>query len=127
MNNGATSVPAANDDIPVRVIIVEDDMIIALALKQIILDYGWECAAVCGDAQAVFDHFEQGSADIVFMDISLRGMIDGIDAAEILLSRHGVHVIFLTSYSNPETVSRIRASPTAMCSSLSPKPISTSR
>ena len=110
MVNSAPSIPLTPGETPVRVLIVEDDMIIALALKQIILGHGWECAAVCNDAQSAFDHFEHGSADIVFMDISIRGMIDGIDAAEILLSRHGVHVIFLTSYSNPETVSRISAS-----------------
>jgi PAS domain S-box-containing protein len=101
---------AAQDESPVRVLIVEDDMIIALALRQMISLYGWQCAGICGDAQSAFDYFEKCSAEIVFMDISLKGMIDGIDAAEILLSRFGVHVIFLTSYSNPETVGRIRAS-----------------
>ena len=93
-----------------KILIVEDDAIISSTLRLIIERFGWVCIGECSDAESVLRIVDKEKPDIVLMDVTLHGMIDGIDAAEILKSRFGIHVIFITAYSNPETVNRIRSS-----------------
>ncbi|MGL4368650.1 MAG: response regulator, partial [Spirochaetota bacterium] len=95
---------------PVQILVVEDEAVTAVSLKTLIEKSGWECLSICGDAESALAAVSRTMPDIVLMDINLGGMIDGIDAAEILRSRFGLHVIYITAYSNPEIVDRIHAS-----------------
>ncbi|HEY0438660.1 MAG TPA: response regulator, partial [Xanthobacteraceae bacterium] len=50
----------------------------------------------------------QLEADLVLMDINLKGNIDGIEAARRIRELVDTYVIFITAYSDPATLARIQ-------------------
>jgi DNA-binding NarL/FixJ family response regulator len=80
-----------------RVLIVENDAIIAMYLAMLVADFGH---AVCGTADSASGAIEQAadhSPDLALMDIRLANGSSGIDAARELHERHGLRCIFLSA------------------------------
>lgn len=101
-----TSIPA----IPAagRVLIVEDDRLVALDLHTMLTEFGVEVCGTVHSAEAAFAQAEATLPDLVLMDIRLEGQADGIDAAERLRSQLGIHVVYLTANSDLSTVERAK-------------------
>ncbi len=93
----------------VRVLIVEDEVINAMALAEVIP--GWGCAVVdmVTSGEDAIRVAESASPDIVLMDISIHGSIDGIGAAREIIGRLGIPVIFMTGYDDEETIGAAEA------------------
>ncbi len=93
----------------VRVLIVEDEVINAMALAEVIP--GWGCAVVdmvtSGDEAVRIA--ETASPDVVLMDISIDGPTDGLGAAREIIGRLGIPVIFMTGYDDEETLAAAAA------------------
>jgi CheY-like chemotaxis protein len=85
-----------------RVLIVEDEAIVACELQSRIEGFGYEVAGVAGSADQALTLVAQGGPDLVVMDIHIRGGVDGIELAEQLRRLGGPAVIFLTAHSNQE-------------------------
>jgi CheY-like chemotaxis protein len=80
-----------------RILIVEDDAIIAMYLAMLVVDFGH---TVCGTADSASGAIEQAAdhrPDLVLMDIRLAKGSSGIDAAWELRARHGLRCIFLSA------------------------------
>ena len=91
-----------------RILIVEDEIIIAMALCKELQDLGYEiCEPVCSGEQAI-EKTEQDRPDVVLMDINIRGKIGGIEAAKEIRSRFGVLIVFMTGYSDQEMAERAK-------------------
>jgi two-component system, response regulator PdtaR len=92
---------------PPRALIVEDEIIVALDLEATMRALGFD---VCGlapsfrEARAVAMSDEP---DIVLMDVNLAGGREGIEAARWLREVCGTAVVFVTSYTDEDTVERI--------------------
>lgn len=89
---------AINDALPARVLIIEDEPIIALHIKKIVEDLGHEAIAIVrtrGEAVAVA-HDER--PELVLADISLADGSSGIDAVKDILAEQDVPVIFITAF-----------------------------
>lgn len=95
-----------------NILIVEDEAIVALDLRQHLEDMGYGVAGIAesgGDAIALA---ERTAPALTLMDISLKGDMSGIDAADHLAREHQIPVIFLTSFSDKETIRKAaRAEP----------------
>jgi PAS domain S-box-containing protein len=93
-----------------RILIVEDDRIVARDLQQRLLAFGYSVVGVtpCGE-EAVRLALE-ARPDLVLMDIRLEGPLDGISAAEQIRSRCQAPVVYLTAYADEETLRRARIS-----------------
>ena len=92
-----------------RVLVVEDDFLVAMQVESALLDAGFE---VIGVAAAGDDAIEIAMSDrphLVVMDIRLAGDRDGIDTALQLFSEQGIRCIFATAHQDPQ--SRARAAP----------------
>lgn len=89
-----------------RVVIVEDEELVAQDIKAILEDYGYEVPAIFHSAEDLIDNLERIKPDSVIMDIMLEGSMDGIEAAGIIRKKHDVPVIYLTAYSGDEIVKR---------------------
>ncbi len=93
-----------------RVLVVEDERIVALDIKNRLESLGYE---VCGIVHTGEDAVAQSgelSPDIVLMDIMLEGMMDGIEAARHIQGELDIPVIFLTAYSDEITIQRAKLS-----------------
>lgn len=92
-----------------RVLIVEDEAIPARDLADIILRIGYHVAGVAPDYDSAIELANHSSPDIALLDIRLRGERDGLDVAEYLRERFEIPIVFLTSLSDRDTVSRARS------------------
>jgi PAS domain S-box-containing protein len=90
------------------ILIVEDEAIVAedLAGKLRRLDY--EIAGIASEGEEAVALAFGERPQLVLMDISLDGAMDGIRAAEAIRRQHGVPVIYLTAHSDPATLARAK-------------------
>ncbi len=94
----------------VRILIVEDEGLIARDIENMVKNAGYE---VCGVVQSGTEAIRQAEAlepDLVLMDILLQGEMDGIEAAYIIRERFNVPVIYLTSHADETTLERAKVS-----------------
>jgi len=89
-----------------RILVVEDERIVALHLRQQLIKLGYEVpgAAVTGD-QALRG-IEESRPDLVLMDIHIKGAMDGIATASRIPPAYRIPVIYLTAYSEEATLRR---------------------
>jgi len=87
-----------------RVLIVEDEMIVALELKETLKKLGYTVVATVDNGYDAIKKAGRLQPDVVLMDIRIRGDMDGIETAERLLSLYDVPVIYLTAHSDNETL-----------------------
>ena len=90
------------------VLIVEDEMITAMDLKDKLVNSGFEVPAVVASGPEAIDAAAEIRPDVVLMDIVLQGDMDGIQAAK-KISSLDIPVVFLTAYSDEETLQRAKA------------------
>ncbi len=105
-----------------RVVIVEDDAIVAMELEMLLDDLGADVIGVATSADDACALVQKHLPDFVTMDISLKGERDGVSAAIEIFRSHGTRSIFISSYNDQAT--RKRAEP---CEALAwiTKPIDT--
>jgi diguanylate cyclase (GGDEF)-like protein/PAS domain S-box-containing protein len=89
-----------------RILIVEDEAIIAEDLRLTLLSLGYEVPEAINNADGLIDELEISHPDLVLMDITLSGETDGIKAAEEINRRLQVPVIYLTAHTSDEVFSR---------------------
>jgi PAS domain S-box-containing protein len=89
-----------------KVLIVEDEPIVAMDLKQEVQELGYEVVGVADSADEALMNVQASAPDFALMDIRIAGSLDGIQTARAL--RHWYHVpsIFLTSYTDDATLAR---------------------
>lgn len=89
-----------------KLLIVEDEPIVAMDLKQEVQDLGYDVAGVAESADDALAIVQDTVPDFALMDIRIVGSMDGIQTARAL--RHWYHVpsIFLTSYCDDAILTR---------------------
>jgi len=94
---------------PDRILIVEDDLLIASEMEAALTEPGFEIVGIASTAEEAIELAGSRLPDLAVMDIRLAGDRDGVDAALELFRSHGVRSIFASAYSDRET--RRRADP----------------
>ena len=91
-----------------RVIIVEDEVIVAEDLRATLSGMGYEVLGVFFEGASVLEAVRKHQPDIVLMDIMLKDGADGIDTAEQIISEEHIPVVFLTAYSEQGVLDRAK-------------------
>jgi signal transduction histidine kinase len=91
-----------------KIMVVEDERIVALNLKQRLLRLGYDVTAVLTSGQQALAAIKSSPPDIVLMDIHIDGDIDGIETASRIPPELHVPVVYLTAYSEEATLERAR-------------------
>ncbi len=81
-----------------RILIVEDEFIIAEDLKMTIQNFGHEVIAIVSTGENAISFTDRFVPDIIFMDINLDGGINGIDAARSIRKKHDIPIVFCSAY-----------------------------
>ncbi len=92
-----------------RILIVEDEAIIAADLRELLEELGYEVGGVAISVDEAERELERGRYDLMLVDIVLSGERDGIDLAHLARRRFKLPLVFLTSHADPATVRRARA------------------
>lgn len=92
--------------LPINLMLVEDERIVAFDLKRQLQGFGYRVGSVVASGEQAVERAEDDPPDLVVMDIHLEGRMDGIQAADEIRARHRIPVVFLTAYAEDETLSR---------------------
>ena len=86
-----------NKQRPVRVLIVEDEPMIALSLEDVLIDADFEVAGVVGKLEKALALIESGACDAAIVDANLAGV--SASPAAIALAARGLPFIVISGYS----------------------------
>ena len=86
-----------------RVLIVEDEAILAFTLKRILESAGHDVIGTTAYGEAAVESAVSGRPDIVLMDIFLKGEMNGIEAATLINEKVNASIIFITGNSDAAT------------------------
>ena len=89
-----------------RILIVEDEAITVSALKRELASLGYEVAGTSSTADEALSSVELHKPDLVLMDITLAGAVNGIVAAVAIRGNFHVPVVFLTAHADDRTMGR---------------------
>jgi PAS domain S-box-containing protein len=92
-----------------RLLVVEDESVVTLELVQRLNGMGYSVAGSTDSGAESVRMAEELRPDLVLMDIKLHGKMDGIEAAGEIRKRFEIPVIFLTAYTDRETIERAKA------------------
>src|SRR5262245_59636226 len=92
-----------------RVMIVEDEALIAFDLEDIVAGLGYDVCATAASAPEAIDAARNHSPDIALMDIRLARGTSGIDAAREIYNSHNVRCIYLSGNLDPATLRTLEA------------------
>jgi DNA-binding LytR/AlgR family response regulator len=93
----------------VKIMIVEDETIVALDLSMRLQKEGYEVVGIAASSDDAIGLFNEHNPDLVLMDINIKGKKDGIDTAKELKKIQEVPLIFLTAFSQSEYINRAKA------------------
>jgi diguanylate cyclase (GGDEF)-like protein/PAS domain S-box-containing protein len=91
-----------------KILIVEDEKIIALDLQRRLERFGYSVVGMASDGMEAVALAKEREPDIILMDIMLAGSMDGIEAAGQIRDRYAIPVIFLTAYTDEKTLERAK-------------------
>jgi diguanylate cyclase (GGDEF)-like protein/PAS domain S-box-containing protein len=91
-----------------RILVVEDESIVALDVKQRLEGMGYTVLDIVAYGDQAIQKAETLRPDLILMDIKLKGKMDGIQAAEIIHSCFNLPIIFLTAFADEPTLQRAR-------------------
>ena len=91
-----------------RILVVEDERIVALDLATTLNNLGYTIAASVSSGEAAIENAVKLRPNLVLMDIRLAGEIDGIQAAEAIRKEVDLPIIYLTAHSDEPTLARAR-------------------
>jgi DNA-binding NarL/FixJ family response regulator len=88
-------------------LIVEDEIVIAMDLKQAMYELGFETSELASTSSRAFSLAMNAKPDIALVDVCLEGGREGIETARWLREVCEVPVVFVTAYTDADTVERI--------------------
>jgi CheY-like chemotaxis protein len=95
---------------PLRILIVEDERIVAADLQEVLNGLGYDAYAIASNGAEALTMASGTRPDIALMDIRIGGEFDGIEAAAKLRREFGTAVIFVTALADDATLQRAKNS-----------------
>jgi CheY-like chemotaxis protein len=92
----------------IKIFLVEDDNVLARTTEWRIHKLGYKFAGRAASGKDAIEFISQQRPDIVLMDISLRGAMDGVETADIITKSFDIPIIYLTADMDKETISRAK-------------------
>jgi DNA-binding NarL/FixJ family response regulator len=93
---------------PLRILIVEDEILTADYTKYLLLEMGYEVCGHATNAAAAVRMADTYRPDLVLMDITLGRGEDGISAARRIGEQLGIRSLFVTAYGDRVTLDRVQ-------------------
>lgn len=93
----------------IRIFIVEDEIVIVRGLEDALARLGYQVSGFAQSGEKALPAIAAHKPDLVLVDIYLKGVMDGIQLANLLLDSHAIPVIFLTAYSNEDILERAKS------------------
>jgi hypothetical protein len=92
------------DNLNINIMIVEDEFIIALDLKDTLKRIGYKTPLIATNGLEAIDKALEFKPDLILMDIMLKGDLDGIQAAEKIRNKFDIPILFISSFSDNKSI-----------------------
>ena len=89
-----------------RILVVEDEALVAMATSQLLEDAGYEVVGMAADSRQALRLAEDERPDLVLMDIRLRGGDDGVATAAEIRKQLGLPVLYVSAHGDSATLAR---------------------
>ena len=91
----------------IKILVVEDESIVALDIKQLLLKLGHDVIGIAKDYKSAMELVHENTPSLVFMDINLKNSEkDGIDTAKDIQQYKNIPIIYLTAFCDEVTLTR---------------------
>ena len=90
-----------------RVLIVEDELLVAWHLESLAREQNLEVCGLVPDGDGAIEQATDLDADLILMDIRLAGRMDGIEGARRIREQRATPIIFITAHGDPATRAKI--------------------
>ncbi|HXU36266.1 MAG TPA: EAL domain-containing protein [Blastocatellia bacterium] len=91
-----------------RILVVEDEFIVAADIQTRLESLGYDVPTTVASGEKAVEKAGTLRPDLVLMDIQLKGLMDGVEAADQIRRRFGIPVIYLTANADHPTVQRAK-------------------
>ncbi len=91
-----------------KVFIVEDDPTIHMHLEFMLKNKGYLVVGSAANSNDAIESIRVTNPDLILMDVSIEGELDGIDTALIIKEEFGKPVVFITSFFDENTIARAK-------------------
>ncbi len=92
-----------------KILVVEDEMIIAANISLQLTTLGYELTAIIPRGDEVMYHVRHNPPDIILLDINLNSDLDGVDVAHMLQKEYNIPIIYLTASTDEVNFNRAKA------------------
>ncbi|QQX77087.1 MULTISPECIES: LytR/AlgR family response regulator transcription factor [Aequorivita] len=92
----------------VKILIVEDEMVIAANISLQLSELGYEVTGILPRGEEALSHIKIDTPDIVLLDIRLKGKMDGIETAHEIQKQYNIPIIYLTANADEEHFNRAK-------------------
>lgn len=91
-----------------QILVVEDDPVMAGQMQNMLLDLGYNVAGISSSGEDAVKQAIQTRPDLVLMDIVLKGVLDGVKAAEQIRTRLNIPVVYITGHVDEKTLQQAK-------------------
>jgi PAS domain S-box-containing protein len=91
-----------------HILIVEDELIVAKEIESDLRSFGYVVEGIARSSEAALEAVATLHPDVILMDITLTGRIDGIEVAEQVMRSHDIPIIFVSAFSDEATLQRAK-------------------
>lgn len=96
------------NETPIRILIVEDDMIIGAKISLLLSNLGYEVTGIIPRGEEAVLHVTDNQPDIVLLDINLKGTLDGVETANAIKRIADIPIIYVTANTDEATFIRAK-------------------
>ena len=89
-----------------KILIVEDDAILALSLKRFLISFGYSVSGITLSGENTIGMAEMEHPDLILMDLLLKGSFDGVSTAAKILNRKDLPIIYMTTHAGEDMRNR---------------------
>ena len=91
-----------------KILIVEDEVITAMDIKNMLKNFGFDVVGMASTGEDAIYKAQKFRPNLTLMDISLKGDMDGIEAAEEIRSLYNIPIVYMSAFTDMNTFERIK-------------------
>jgi two-component system, cell cycle sensor histidine kinase and response regulator CckA len=91
-----------------KILIVEDERLVAKDIQECLKRLGYFDCKITASGDSALNLLQEETYNLILMDIMIKGTMDGIETAEQINIKYKIPLIFLTAYTDEETISRAK-------------------
>ncbi len=91
-----------------KILIVEDELIIARDIKDILSSKGYFVTDICSSVVQAKESLNKTKPDLVLIDINLQGDLPGTEIGKFLLEKDKIPFVYITSYTDTKTIDDVK-------------------